>query len=297
DTRILEVTAQKPQYATMMYVGRLRITEQVTGYDRIETRTGKVLERTPLDLPPMVFETQGIWFDVPSRTTDAARTAQVHVMGGLHAMEHAAIGIFPLLVLADRNDLGGISTPCHPQLASAAIFIYDGLPGGAGICTQAFAEGKQLLDATLAAIAGCPCESGCPSCVHSPKCGSGNRPIDKAGAVFLLKSLMNQRPARIVGPFRQLSTPDRPGGGPTVPEGRPAGDKNRAYGVLDLETQLSAAEVGGWHRAHRMRVSCAVLYDSQADAYYEFVEGQVPKLLDHLGRLPLVVGFNIKRFD
>ena len=112
-------------------------------------------------------------------------------MGGLHALEHAAIGVFPLLVLADRNDLGGISTPFHPQLERAGIFIYDGLPGGAGLCAQAYTDGSGLLDATLATVSGCPCETGCPSCVHSPKCGSGNRPIDKAAAIFLLKALIS----------------------------------------------------------------------------------------------------------
>ena len=193
DTQILEIFEQKPVYATTMAIGRLRVTEQVSGYDRIDTRNGKVLERCPLDLPPMTFETQGLWFIVPAAIIDQAEKSWIHVMGGLHAMEHAAIGVFPLLVMADRNDLGGISTPYHPQLEAAGIFIYDGLPGGAGLCIQAFKQGEELLDVTRGAIADCPCESGCPSCVHSPKCGSGNRPIDKDAALFLLKALKNNQ--------------------------------------------------------------------------------------------------------
>jgi DEAD/DEAH box helicase domain-containing protein len=297
DTRILEVADQKTVYGTMMAVGRLRVTEQVTGYDCIETRTGKIRERIPLDLPPMIFETQGLWFAVPEAVTAMAEKSWLHVMGGLHALEHAAIGIFPLLVLADRNDLGGISTPYHPQLNSAGIFIYDGLPGGIGLCTQAFSNGNGLLDATYSAISTCPCETGCPSCVHSPKCGSGNRPIDKAGAIFLLKALLSKRapaaPPMIPAPV-------------AVEEGRPenvapmamkAKKRTVRYGVLDLETQLSAEQVGGWNHAARMRVSCAVLYDSQSDAFFEFVEGQLPMLLDQLQKLDLLIGFNIKRFD
>ena len=297
DTRILEIVDQTPVYGSMMAVGRLRVTEQVTGYDRIHTRTGKVLGRKALDLPPIVFDTQGLWFTVPETLTAMAEAARVHVMGGLHAMEHAAIGVFPLLVLADRNDLGGISTPFHPQLERAGIFIYDGLPGGAGLCAQAYTDGSGLLDATLAAVSGCPCETGCPSCVHSPKCGSGNRPIDKAAAIFLLKALisgpMPQAPVAIA------DTMNVPGenitDGPSIR--RPPTGKALRYGVLDIETQRSAQEVGGWHRADRMRVSCVVLYDSGTDDFYEFVEGQVPMLIAHMQQLDVVVGFNIKRFD
>jgi DEAD/DEAH box helicase domain-containing protein len=297
ETRILDIYDQKPVYGTRMAVGRLRVTEQVTGYDRIQTRTGNVLGRIPLDLPPMVFETQGLWFTVPAAVTAMAEKAWIHVMGGLHALEHAAIGVFPLLVLADRNDLGGISTPFHPQLASASIFIYDGLPGGAGLCTQAFANGNGLLDATLSAISICPCETGCPSCVHSPKCGSGNRPIDKAGAIFLLKTLIST-PASSPRPIitePMVAGEEQAADQDPVVMATP--DKASRYGVLDIETQRSAKEVGGWHHAARMRVSCAVLYDSQSDNFFEFVEGQLPMLLNHLQQLDQVIGFNIKRFD
>ena len=299
ETRIIKIIDQQPICGTMMSVGQLEVTETVTGYDRIQTRTGKIIERIALDLPPTVFETQGLWFTMPDAITSIAEKAQVHVMGGLHALEHAAIGVFPLLVLADRNDLGGISTPFHPQLQAAAIFIYDGVPGGAGLCLQAYSDGQLLLEATLSAITGCDCENGCPSCVHSPKCGSGNRPIDKAGAIFLLQRLFEKdnsvvSPAVTLAPLVQTQKTDV-----QIPDTVLASDHETTlrYGVLDIETQRSAEEVGGWHHAERMGVSCAVLYDSETDNYYEFVEGQIPMLMAHLKRLDRVVGFNIKRFD
>ncbi|WP_319525277.1 DEAD/DEAH box helicase [uncultured Desulfosarcina sp.] len=298
DTQILEILEQKPAYATTMAIGRLRVTEQVSGYDRIDTRNGKVLERCPLDLPPMTFETQGLWFIVPAAIIDQAEKAWIHVMGGLHAMEHAAIGVFPLLVMADRNDLGGISTPYHPQLEAAGIFIYDGLPGGAGLCIQAFKQGEALLDITRGAIADCPCESGCPSCVHSPKCGSGNRPIDKDAALFFLKALKNtQAPKNSIHFSIDREDSKESATVKISQDGKKTDSKAIRYGVLDIETQRSAKEVGGWHRAARMKVSCAVLYDSQKDAFFEYVEGQVPALFDKLRELDLVIGFNIKRFD
>ena len=53
-------------------------------------------------------------------------------MGGIHATEHATIGLFPLLTIADRDDIGGISYTGHPQIGAPAVFVYDGVPGGAG---------------------------------------------------------------------------------------------------------------------------------------------------------------------
>ena len=191
-----------------------------------------------------------------------AEKAWIHVMGGLHALEHAAIGVFPLLVLADRNDLGGISTPFHPQLESAGIFIYDGLPGGTGLCTQAFVNGNGLLDATLSAISECPCETGCPSCVHSPKCGSGNRPIDKAGAIFLLKTLIYSQASSAPLVIPEPIDVEEEKAADEAPIVVAPTDKAIRYGVLDIETQLSAKAVGGWHHAARMRVSCVVLYNT-----------------------------------
>jgi DEAD/DEAH box helicase domain-containing protein len=90
----------------------------------------------------------------------------------------------------DRWDVGGVSTAFHPDTGSCAIFIYDGYPGGAGIAERGFAATERWLGATLEAIRSCPCQSGCPSCVQSPKCGNGNEPLDKAAAAALLDQLL-----------------------------------------------------------------------------------------------------------
>jgi len=107
-------------------------------------------------------------------------------MGAIHALEHAMIGMFPLLVLCDRNDIGGISCPAHHQTSGSVIFIYDGYPGGMGLCSEAYFRMEELLMQTARTVMMCRCKYGCPSCVHSPKCGSGNRPIDKTACIALI---------------------------------------------------------------------------------------------------------------
>ena len=326
DTAIIEVFEEKQVSGTCVGLGRLKVTDQVTGYETIRIRGHKKINIIELDLPPQVFETVGLWFKITPEIQRLTEKKQLHFMGAIHAFEHAAIGMFPLIVMTDRNDLGGISTPLHPQIKSAAVFIYDAIPGGAGLSRQAFRRIQNLLETTLKVIRKCPCETGCPSCIHSPKCGSGNRPLDKAAAIFLLQHLINERhPVKMSDADNANDSKRRPSDGNSSPqtpsdlikEGREKiksferlnmnhpekpqttlkHKKPRRFGVLDLETQRSAQEVGGWQKADRMGISCTVLYDSQEERYFEFLESQTPQLISRLIELDLVIGFNIKRFD
>ena len=250
-TEILEIFEEKQVLGTTAAFGRLKITDQVTGYEKWQVRGNRRIGRFPLELPPQVFETEGLWFTVPPAIQAAAEARLFHFMGGIHAVEHAAIGIFPLLVMSDRNDLGGISTPFHPQVAGAAVFIYDGIPGGAGLCRLAFTKARDLLFHTLQAVRDCPCETGCPACVHSPKCGSGNRPIDKPSALFILESIhetvqpvrtptgANPRPVRfsVRNGQKRFRTRYR-----STPDASTAADGH--YGVFDLRDPVFRSGCG-----------------------------------------------------
>jgi DEAD/DEAH box helicase domain-containing protein len=132
-----------------------------------------------------------LWFGIPAQAS--ARIAQkgLDFAGGLHAAEHAAIGILPLFALCDRNDIGGVSTPLHPDTGDAQIFIYDAYPGGIGIAEKGYEMIEDLWQATMHVISECPCEDGCPSCVQSPKCGNNNKPLDKAAARVILEELQS----------------------------------------------------------------------------------------------------------
>jgi len=291
DIEILEIYERQSVLGTAAYAGKVKVTDRVTGYEKWRIHARKRIGEAALDLPPQIFETDGLWFLIPAEIQESAESAGFDFLGGIHAVEHAAIGIFPLLVMVDRNDLGGVSTPLHPQVGCGTVFIYDGVPGGAGLTRSAFNRMRDLLNGTLEAIENCPCESGCPSCVHSPKCGSANRPIDKAAGKWLLRQL--QKPFALE--WNRTIFTEAPGSARTVQKvEKTSGDH---IAVFDVETQRSAKEVGGWHRAERMRVSCAVLYDLKRNCFFEFMEDQVDRLIQHLKQADLVVGFNVKRFD
>lgn len=296
-TEILSTTQVFQGCVLRVCFGNLRVTEKITAFQRRAVGSHKLLASIPLDLPPLVFETEGLWLEIPAEFQRKTEENGLHFMGGIHAMEHGIIGIFPLLVLCDRNDIGGIAYVYHEQLEGAAIFIYDGHPGGVGLTRKAFDNIEALLQLSLRIISSCSCELGCPSCIHSPKCGSGNRPLDKAAALFLLEQVIAGHGEKHGGTegLKKISGAGEQGSSKTVCQRK--GVKTVNYGVFDLETKRSAAEVGGWHRAERMGVSVAVLYDSGREEYVIYLERDIPELIKRLQSFDLVVGFNIKSFD
>jgi len=192
ETEILEPLAERASGSLVGGFGRLRVTERVVGFERRRTHLFEAIDVQPLDLPPVIYETQGLWLRAPAGAERTFAAAGRNLLGALHAVEHAAIGLFPLVALCDRNDLGGISLTVHPQLAGAGLFVYEGHVGGVGIARRGFERLTDLLAQVRDHLARCPCDDGCPSCIHSPKCGNGNRPLDKAGAVELLDTWLVQ---------------------------------------------------------------------------------------------------------
>jgi DEAD/DEAH box helicase domain-containing protein len=171
-------------------LGSLEVDEQVVGYERKKITTGTVLSREPLDLPASTLTTRGFWYEFGDDVIADAGLGDAQapaIPGTLHAVEHTMIGMLPLFTICDRWDVGGVSTAAHQQTGKATILIYDGYPGGAGIAELGYTAGQRHLLATLHALEHCRCSHGCPSCVQSPKCGNGNEPLDKAGAIELLR--------------------------------------------------------------------------------------------------------------
>jgi DEAD/DEAH box helicase domain-containing protein len=193
DIAVAEILARSNIGDVEQCFGSVRVTNQVVSYVRRSVSTNETLDEFPLPMPPVELETRAVWWTIPTAVLDRAGVSPRDVPGAIHAAEHAAIGLLPLVATCDRWDIGGVSTPMHPDTGHTTIFIYDAYPGGAGIAERGATTSERWLRATLEAIAQCPCSHGCPSCVHSPKCGNGNEPLDKQGAVALLAAFFGER--------------------------------------------------------------------------------------------------------
>ncbi|HMK11924.1 MAG TPA: DEAD/DEAH box helicase [Acidimicrobiales bacterium] len=187
---VLSSEAHRAIGKVRLHLGAVEVTSQVVGYDVRDARSHTSLGRHPLDLPATRLVTRAFWYTVGEDVLAAARVAPDEAPGTLHAVEHAGIGILPLFTICDRWDVGGVSTAFLGDTGHPTIVIYDGYPGGAGIAELGYGAGRRHLEATLAVVERCPCRTGCPSCVQSPKCGNGNEPLDKAGAVALLRAVL-----------------------------------------------------------------------------------------------------------
>jgi DEAD/DEAH box helicase domain-containing protein len=183
---VVDVRSYRDAGPVGLFLGEVDVTHQVVSYQRRAVGSGEVLGTFPLDLPARELRTVAVWM-----TLSAALVSRVDDLpGSLHAAEHAAIGLLPLIATCDRWDIGGLSTAAHPDTGAPTIFVYDGHPGGAGFAERAYGVAAQWLRATREAIDVCGCLHGCPSCVQSPKCGNGNEPLDKHGAIQVLDLLL-----------------------------------------------------------------------------------------------------------
>ncbi len=169
--------------------GKVVVSSRVIGYDVRRLRDGLYLGMVPLTMPVRQLHTSATWWTINEKSIKASGILRADIPGALHGAEHASIGLLPLFATCDRWDLGGLSTAAHLDTGQATVIVHDAISGGSGCAERGFQAGREWMLATLKTIESCPCISGCPRCIQSPKCGNNNEPLSKSGAILLLKAL------------------------------------------------------------------------------------------------------------
>ncbi len=193
DIRILAAVATDSWGDAELTFGAVEVSSQIVSFLKKRVATGEILGEEPLDLPERHLQTKAVWWTLTEEQIQASGVDPRDVPGAAHAAEHASIGLLPLFATCDRWDIGGVSTALHEDTGQLTVFVYDGHPGGAGFSERGFHTAGEWLTATREAISACLCDDGCPSCVQSPKCGNGNNPLDKRGAIRLLDVLLQDQ--------------------------------------------------------------------------------------------------------
>ncbi|PSP79746.1 ATP-dependent helicase [Halobacteriales archaeon QS_1_68_20] len=182
-----------PNDDAVLRFAEVTMRKRITGYERRDASSGERLAKESLILPETTLETKGLYFTVPGPVETELRAREGSFEGGIHAAEHGLISLFPLELLCDRRDVGGLSTPLHPRTNRSTIFIYDGHPGGVGLSRGGYDRLESLMTRAAELIEDCECEDECPACVQSPHCGNANDPLDKDLAVGVLDAVGPER--------------------------------------------------------------------------------------------------------
>jgi DEAD/DEAH box helicase domain-containing protein len=318
ETEILEVIKQKEylpsntmvnsdentQSQNTVCMARLKVTEQLVGYQKRRIYGQQMISQHELEYPPTSYETIGLSISIPETALMLSTEKSINFRGGIHGIEHAMLALAPLFALCDRNDMGGYSTVSHPNVNGAAVFLYDGHPGGIGLSARLFDVFSELTERTLRLVEDCPCKIGCPSCIHSPKCGHGNIPLDKASTVLSLEVMTGRKtikPSKLLklNKTKPASIKENPKiASKIISPIEPATNFEDLSGVVfDLETQRSADEVGGWGNIKSMGLAWGVVYRFPDDEWLDFEEKDAERLVEVLSEADLVVGFNQIKFD
>jgi DEAD/DEAH box helicase domain-containing protein len=191
DTYIERLLDRRETMGVTLSFGMVTVAETVIAYQRKRLPDHEAIDLNMLDLPETTFSTQALWYELDPELLAEDFPMEL-LLGTLHAVEHSQIAVLPLLAMCDRWDIGGLSTNIHPQTGGPTIFIYDGHPGGVGITRQGFLGFERLVGDAYRLISECRCQSGCPSCVQSPKCGNLNDPLAKDGAKEMLRRMLDR---------------------------------------------------------------------------------------------------------
>jgi DEAD/DEAH box helicase domain-containing protein len=223
EVRIMKVKKSRIFDGYKLFTGNVSVTETYKGF-RVK-KAGNIILYEDLLMPPLNFNSEAVWIELDHRIKEKIDEMKLDFDGAIHAAEHALIALSPLFAMCDENDLGGMSYPAYedggapwaeptePQTkgdipeaegqssrgsdprpsaewGNPVIFIYDGYEGGIGISEKLYEVFEKLNEKTIGMIEACSCDIGCPSCVYAARCGNNNNPIDKRGAVELLKMLI-----------------------------------------------------------------------------------------------------------
>ena len=183
--------------------GEVHVVSRVVGFKKIKFYTNENIGSGELDLPEQQMHTSSYWLTIPKETMDELPHGLADRRDGVLGLAFAMRNVAPLLLMCDSHDLGlsvdGVTTDeaaRTPGVVAPTIFVYDNYPGGIGFSEPLHGMHEDLIAKTRELIDGCPCRSGCPSCV-GPEGNTGPLAKTVASALLRLLSPSAEAPVRL----------------------------------------------------------------------------------------------------
>eukprot|EP00434_Breviolum_minutum_P031699 symbB.v1.2.028033.t2/scaffold2926.1/size67079/6 len=142
-----------------VFLGEMELESRVKSFKRFWKSQDVPQEaEVELNLPSWGYTSRGLWFEDPLGVAQPERLiGEEHReqkewtwgcgWAGAHAAMHALLKVFPLFVLADRQDLDAACVDEHglPPMDRPRLMIFDAKDGGLGLCDAAFQHGFAIL--------------------------------------------------------------------------------------------------------------------------------------------------------
>lgn len=152
------------------------VTTVFPGFQRIALNGHHILGEEELDMPAETLETIALRLEFGP---EILAPEPVDAMTALHTLEHTFRSSAPWIAQCDRDDLGSSWTAYAADTGGPALALYDTIPGGLGLCEALFERWGELLQFAHDRLDHCRCEDGCPLCVMSSHCESGNQLLSR----------------------------------------------------------------------------------------------------------------------
>jgi len=195
---ILETQSEKSGKGYTAKFGIVEVTLTVFGFTKVRYYTLERIGSEKLDLPSQTMETSGLWIDISLIDENYLNSLGIMPLQGLVGIKNIALVTLPMLVMCDRNDIGGVVDVRSSE--NSLLFLYDKYPGGVGFVEKGYELLENIFQLSYQMITSCSCKSGCPSCVGAPEGGNnifrdtdanGNWIIpDKTAAIKILELFM-----------------------------------------------------------------------------------------------------------
>ena len=163
EVKVIDVDADRPAPGGYRGQGDVSVTQHVPLFKKVRFETHENVGSGRVHLPPLDFHTTAMWLEFdPENLPEAALR---DVGGGLRGMGHLFRNLVPLFAMCDRRDVVPVPMVAAPQTGHPTLYVYDAYPGGVGLSRKAMERVEDLVAACIAALNGCACTDGCPSCV------------------------------------------------------------------------------------------------------------------------------------
>ncbi|AMD19199.1 HBR298Wp [Eremothecium sinecaudum] len=202
-----------------VYFGKIKTTMVVFGFFKID-KYNKILDAVETHNPPVIINSKGLWINIPAKALDLIKERQLNIAGGIHAAQHAVIGLLPRFIVAGVDE---ITTECQApekefasrqttRIRPARLIFYDSKGGtqGSGLSSKVFENINIILEGALQRVEECPCEDGCPDCVAAAFCKERSMVLSKPASIIILHTILGHDESEYIDRVKFGPEPNMP---------------------------------------------------------------------------------------